>query len=734
MTHRSAEGTDKLHAPADFAGPVERRKCTDVFCALLLLLSWLAMTGLGVYAYLHGDYRLVLYPMDYDGNLCGTDYGAIDMTDYPYLYYVNSYSGGVCVRDCPALPGDLLVDVYSAVTYGGVHQTEDAVLPPTFVEVADYSASENVLYCEGDGSGLDYCYPFGSASLSWNSPGINEGFGFAYYAVDTYELFWRCVPSMDAIDKLKNVTSSEGGCSNGGQCGDLERRRFQRRVEDEVGGSAFDATSLSSSSFFNGTADDLGEISVSDLTDLFFNATGATDLDVATFYDDTEQFWNNLFGDLWNSKLYVLGFGFGASLVIGLVYAYLLRIPCLLPFMVWGSIAVAIATFGYCGYYAYNLADKWSNADPQIHPDSNILAATIASYVLWAVSGLLIMTFCCLRKQIWLSMKCVKKTGAALGSMPFIILFPVVQAAGFAGFILMFLVYNLYLASLGKLGSNTYSVDIGPFSYTVSVRDFDYDQTTQNMAWYLLFCLFWTSQFIIAVGEIVIAMSVSKWFFARDKRKVGCGTVWTSLWHTLGFHFGTAAFGSLIVAVVKMVRAFLAKLQKEAKKTDSKVIQAIFCCLQCCMWCFEKCIRFMNKNAYIHTAIFGSSFCTSAREAFFLIARNSGRIAAISYVAGLTSLVGRLFITAVTCGLGYVAIEESYGDQLHSPVGPVFFIGLISFFISGMCMSVFDMCSKTILHCFVADEELGTGYADAKLSEYVDKYGSDEDTTASGGD
>ena len=588
MTHRSAEGTDKLHAPADFAGPVAQRKCTDIFCALLLLLSWLAMTGLGVYSYLYGDYRVVLYPMDYDGNLCGTDYGDIDMTDYPYLYYVNSYSGGVCVKDCPAIP-DELVDVYSAVSYGGDHQTEDAFLPPNFVEVADYSTSENVLYCEGGGTGLDYCYPFGSASLSWHSPGINEGFGFAYYAVDTYELFWRCVPNLDAIDKLKNETSSEGGCSNGGQCGDIDRRQ----LED---GSDFDVTSLSSSSFFNGTADDLSEISVSDLTDLFFNDTGATDLDIAAFYDNTEQFWNNLFGDLWTAKLYVLGFGFRASLAIGLLYAYLLRIPCLLPFMVWGSIAAAIASFGYCGYYAYTLADKWSNAEPQIHPDSNIQAATIAAYVLWAISALLILTFCCLRKQIWLSMKCVKKTGKALGSMPLIILFPVVQAAGFAIFMVLFLIYGIYLASLGTLDSSTYSVDIGPFSYTVSVRDFDYDQTTQNMAWYLLFCLFWTSQFIIAVGEIVIAMSVSKWFFARDKRKVGSGTVWTSLWHTLGFHLGTAAFGSLIVALVKMVRAFLAKLQKEAKKTDSKVIQAILCCLQCCMWCFEKCIRFMNKR------------------------------------------------------------------------------------------------------------------------------------------
>lgn len=55
------------------------------------------MTGLGIYAYREGDYRLILYPLDYAGNVCGTDYG-LDMTEYPYLYYVNDFAGGVCVK------------------------------------------------------------------------------------------------------------------------------------------------------------------------------------------------------------------------------------------------------------------------------------------------------------------------------------------------------------------------------------------------------------------------------------------------------------------------------------------------------------------------------------------------------------------------------------------------------------------------------------------------------------
>ena len=106
---------EKLVAAADFDGPTRHRRFTDLFCLLLLLAMWTCMTIMGSYAINNGDYRLVVYPLDYSGNICGTDFvassssssnnnkSAVDMTDYPYLYYINSYGGGVCVKDCPVV-------------------------------------------------------------------------------------------------------------------------------------------------------------------------------------------------------------------------------------------------------------------------------------------------------------------------------------------------------------------------------------------------------------------------------------------------------------------------------------------------------------------------------------------------------------------------------------------------------------------------------------------------------
>jgi hypothetical protein len=68
------EEGDKLVAAPDFRGPVEHRHCTDVLFLALLFAMWTVMTGIGIHAVTNGDYRLVVFPLDYDGNICGTDF------------------------------------------------------------------------------------------------------------------------------------------------------------------------------------------------------------------------------------------------------------------------------------------------------------------------------------------------------------------------------------------------------------------------------------------------------------------------------------------------------------------------------------------------------------------------------------------------------------------------------------------------------------------------------------
>jgi choline transporter-like protein 2/4/5 len=638
-------------APPDFDGPTTDRKCTDILFAILILVCWVAMTGLGIYSWNNGDYRAVLYPMDYDGNICGTDFGTMDMTDYTKIIYINNFGGGVCVKECPSVEN--FVDVHTLVTYDGVYQEDGSFLTADFIDIADYSNATGVRTCDASTCSTD-------PSSSWFSDGIKEGKGYAYYAMDTVEVLQvRCLTNPTSYTELQaNITTG---------------------------------------------------------SDSVFDLDGV---------NEATKIWNNLYGDIYEARLLIILFGLGAAMVIGFVYTQLLRIQLLLGVMIWGSILVSISIFFACGGYAYVTANEWRDADPQTQSDYNITAAKIFSFVLFGIGALAIVITVFLRKQIQLSMACVRAAGRAMSAMPTMIVFPFIQIFGLAGFTGVWFVYAVHLASTGSLGTMQ-----APTDASVTVRTYEFDDITRQCGWYLLFCFFWTAAFIAAVGEIVIAMCVAKWYFSRDKRRVGMCTIFTCIGDTMRYHLGTAAFGSLIIALTKMVRAFVTTLQKKAKALDNKVGQALLCCCQCCLWCFEKLIKFLNKNAYIQTAIFGTPFCKSAREAFHLIMRNAGKIASITYVSTLILFVGKVFISAATTGAGYVYMDYKMTDQLYSTAGPCILIFCLSYFIAGMFMSVFDMSTSTILQCFVADEEMFEGdecYAERELREFIDGFEEEE--------
>ena len=178
-----------------------------------------------------------------------------------------------------------------------------------------------------------------------------------------------------------------------------------------------------------------------------------------------------------------------------------------------------------------------------------------------------------------------------------------------------------------------------------------------------------------------------------------------------------------------MIRAILTKLQKQAKKADNKLGQCILSCCQCCFWFLETVIKFVNKNAYIQTAIFSTSFCKSCRESFALIFRNPGRVSAIAYVSAAVLIIGKLFISSIVTIAGYYVIAEDMSDQLHTVAGPLGVIFIISYFISDIFMDVLSMGISTVLHCFIADEEMfeeNQRYTDKSLKDYVDHYGAEK--------
>ena len=80
------------------------------------------------------------------------------------------------------------------------------------------------------------------------------------------------------------------------------------------------------------------------------------------------------------------------------------------------------------------------------------------------------------------------------------------------------------------------------------------------MMWFNLFGFYWAMNFVTSYGEMVLAGVFAKWYWTRpgDRSKIfccnSCIPLLTSIKNTTVYHLGTIAFGSFLIAIIKVGR------------------------------------------------------------------------------------------------------------------------------------------------------------------------------------
>jgi len=251
------------------------------------------------------------------------------------------------------------------------------------------------------------------------------------------------------------------------------------------------------------------------------------------------------------------------------------------------------------------------------------------------------------------------------------------------------------------------------------------------------FMFLWNNAFNVALGQIVIAMCTCIWFFRGPDERSNwfkpTGLVPRSIGTVFRYHLGSVAFGSFIVAVVQFIRYLMKYFEKQAGAQGNRVMVLILKILQCCIWCFEKCVQFLNKNAYIQIALLGKPFCTSAKKAFWLIMRNALRFATVAVLSWGIHAIGYLMIISGSMVCGYYVVRELHPDL--SPVMPLISYYFVSYVVAKLYLNVFGLAVDSALQCFIACEEMNISgdFIPKDLKNFVDKNCSAEtkDSSAS---
>lgn len=444
----------------------------------------------------------------------------------------------------------------------------------------------------------------------------------------------------------------------------------------------------------------------------------------------TNEYLTSFLEDMMVARSVIFGFGFAVAIFLGFVWTILMRSQILSHILVWGGILAVQGFFIIMTGLAWTTAKEWKNEDPSSHSNKEIIALKVAS-LLFLILGFLyfcLTIFIC--KRIELAIKIVGQAARAIEDMPLMVFTPIIQVIGLTMFMVPWVFWMLFLASSGTWSTQEKSTNTGLTDISISYRTYSVSKDVQERLWYMFFCYLWTSEFIAAIGSIVIAIACADWYFTPEekKSKVNSGTVCKAYAVTLRYHLGTAAAGSLIIAVIEFIRAVVIYVEKHMKKSSigSFLLQWVFCCINCCLWCIECCMRFISKNAYIQTAIHGKGFCSGAKDGFFLIARNILRIGALQVVSGILLFLGKVFVTSAASASSYYFLTSYYSDQLNGFIAPVILVMFIAWATASMFMSVFHMAADTLIVCFITDEEMHLGqpkYADNHIKNFIDEKG-----------
>ena len=451
------------------------------------------------------------------------------------------------------------------------------------------------------------------------------------------------------------------------------------------------------------------------------------------------KWFQELLSDLIVTKVPCAITGLVLPFVCGFLYMRLLRVPGVLFTIVWGTILIVFLVMLALGALLYAQYESYARVDDDVvdaENDTYELASQILAYICWFCAALFFCAVCCMRRQIMLAMGVVKEAAKVVNSMMLIVMLPIVQGIGITIFLVVWFIYIVFIATAGDkelVDSDSY----GSFASQdkLPYKTFKVTENQESALWFMLFDLFWTMEFVEALGQIIVATAAATYYFTRDRSTIGNSTVVFAARHATWYHAGTAAFGSFIIAVIKIIKAILMYIQRKCEnaidatgdgpvqRMQKKIARVVFFCFQCCIWCLEKCMKFINKEAYIQTAIFGHPFCTAARKGFFLVLRNLRRVAALETIGGAIFFITKLMIAATCALVCYIWLGQAFTEETHSIVYPTLLVGLLAYNLGDIFVDVVDMVADTLLICFIADEEIyGKNSAECFAPEGLRKY------------
>jgi len=293
-----------------------------------------------------------------------------------------------------------------------------------------------------------------------------------------------------------------------------------------------------------------------------------------------------------------------------------------------------------------------------------------------------------------------------------LLLYPVIHVAAFVCLLLFWLIGAILLYSSGDI--TIASNGVASLEHTPWIR---------TSAGFYLIGLIWFAGFINAMGYMIVAGTVFITTFTKppnnrrprtyddlpEARTYG-GPQWpdvppapmmTSACIAIRWHMGTAAFGSLVMSLLWIVRMVVNLFAKLADWEEGSCMRFVCCCCWCCTSCFQNFIRYMNKMAYLQTVLHGTDFCDSAFIGLQCVLKGIKQIGTTTYISSFVLVVVKLAVSLAATAVADLFIRSGkFGvtaqDITYSWV-PYIIVGLSAYAISTAFMVMLEVAVDAVL-------------------------------------
>lgn len=137
---------------------------------------------------------------------------------------------------------------------------------------------------------------------------------------------------------------------------------------------------------------------------------------------------------------------------------------------------------------------------------------------------------------------------------------------------------------------------------------------------YVTFAMYWISEWLKNTIHTTISGVYGAWYFSPNNFPRGATR--GAAKRALTFSFGSICLGSLLVAIVQFLRQ-LCSVARSQSRSEGGIAgifgYVLFCILGCIISLLEWAIKFLNRYAFSHIALYGKAYIPAAKDTWKMI-------------------------------------------------------------------------------------------------------------------